>query len=75
MNPSFYIPKKHHTAQKMISIKDLSRKCDQFRNFLQIWSHWLRESLMENSIICAVSVNFSFLDIFRKYKKRTSLHL
>ena len=37
------------TAQKMkFSIKDFFRKCDQIRSFLRIWSHLLKESLMEN---------------------------
>ena len=30
-------------------IKDLSSKCDQIRSLLQIWSHLLEKSLMENS--------------------------
>ena len=39
------------TAQKMkFSIKDFSGKCDQIRSFLQIWSHLLKKSLMENFI-------------------------
>ena len=36
------------------SIKDFFGKCDQFRSFLQIWSHFLKKSLMENFIFCAV---------------------
>ena len=37
------------TAQKMkFSIKDFSRKCDQIRRKLRIWSHLLEKSLMEN---------------------------
>ena len=37
------------TAEKMkFSIKDLFSKCDQIRRFLQIWSHLLKKSLMEN---------------------------
>ena len=39
------------TAQKMkFSIKDFFGKCDQTRSFLQIWSHLLKNSLMENFI-------------------------
>ena len=46
-----------HTAQKMrFSIKDFCSKCDEIRSFLQIWSHLLEKSLMENFIFCAVSV-------------------
>ena len=43
------------TAQEMkFSIKDFLSKCDQIRNFLRIWSHLLKNSLMENFIFCAV---------------------
>ena len=43
------------TAQKMMfSIKDLSSKCDQIRKNLQIWSHLLEKSVIENFIFCAV---------------------
>ena len=43
------------TAQKMkFSIKDFFSKCDQIRRKLQIWSHLLKKSLMENFIFCAV---------------------
>ena len=44
------------TAQKMkFSIKNFFSKCDQIRSFLQIWSHLLKKSVMENFIFCAVS--------------------
>ena len=36
------------------SIKDFFSKCDQIRSFLEIWSHILKKSLMENFIFCAV---------------------
>ena len=36
------------------SIKDFSRKCDQIRRKLRIWSHLLEKSLMENFIFNAV---------------------
>ena len=43
------------TAQRMkFSIKDFFSKCDQIHSFLQIWSHFLKISLMENFIFCAV---------------------
>ena len=43
------------TAQKMkFSIKDFFSKCDQIRSFLQISSHLLKKSLMENFSFCAV---------------------
>ena len=42
-------------AQKMkFSIKDLFTKCDQIGRKLQIWSHLLKKSLIENFIFCAV---------------------
>ena len=44
-----------YTAQKMkFSIKDFFSKCDQIRRKLRIWSHLLKESLMENFIFCTV---------------------
>ena len=43
------------TAQKIkFSIKDFFSKCDQIRSFLLIWSHLLKNSLMENLFIFAV---------------------
>ena len=45
------------TAQKMkFSINDSFSKCDQIRSKLRIWSHLLKESLMENFIFCVVIV-------------------
>ena len=42
------------TAQKMkFFIKDFFSKCDEICNFLRIWSHLLKKSLMENFIFCA----------------------
>ena len=53
-----------NTAQKMkFSIKDFSSKCDQIRSFLQIWSHLLEKSLLENFIFVQKNIepvaNFS----------------
>ena len=45
------------TAQKTpkFSIKEFFSKCDQIRRFLRIWSHLLKESLMDNFIfLCSV---------------------
>ena len=43
------------TAQKMkFSIKDFFSKCNQIRRKLRTWSHFLKKSLMENFIFCAV---------------------
>ena len=45
------------TAQKIkFFIEDLLSQCDQIRRKLQIWSHLLKKSLMENFIFCAVLV-------------------
>ena len=45
------------TAQKMrFSIKDFFSKCDKIRCILQIWSHSLKKSVMENFIFCAVCI-------------------
>ena len=42
-------------AQKVkFLIKDFPSKCDQVHSFLLIWSHLLKESLMENSIFWTV---------------------
>ena len=49
------------TARKMkFSIKEFFSKCDQIRRMLRIWSHLLKNSLMENLIFCAVRANNSF---------------
>ena len=47
-----------YTAQKMkFSIKDFFNKYDQILMKLQIWSHLLKKSLMENFIFCAVLIS------------------
>ena len=46
---------KHHCTKKF-SVKDFFSKCDQIRNFLQIWSHLLKKYLMKNFIFCAVHI-------------------
>ena len=54
---NFMAGKYAYTKQKMrFSIKDFISKCDQIRSFLRIWSHLLKQSLMENFIFCAVLV-------------------
>ena len=42
--------------KRKFSIKDFLSKCDQILSFLQIWSHLLMKSLMENFIFCAVTI-------------------
>ena len=46
----------YDTAQKMkFSIKNFFSKSDQIRNFLRIWLHLLKKSLMENFIfLCSL---------------------
>ena len=56
------------SAQKMkFSIKDLFSKCDQIRNFLWIWSHLMKKSLIENFIFSAVVTG-----IWKKIKFQTT---
>ena len=45
------------------SIKNFFSKCDQIGSFLQIWSHLLKKSLMENFISYAVLTIFAKLFI------------
>ena len=40
--------------KQIFSIKDFFSQCDQIRRKLQIWSHLLKKSLMENFIFCDV---------------------
>ena len=47
--------KREDTAQKMkFSIKDFFSKCNQILSFLQIRSHLLKKSYMENFIFCVL---------------------
>ena len=51
-----------NTAQEMkFFIKDFFSKYDEICSFLQIWSHLLKKSLMENFIFCAVKLFFTLL--------------
>ena len=52
---------KHCTKKMKFSIKDFFSKCDQIISFLQIWSHLLKKSLMENFIFCALKVFDKFI--------------
>ena len=42
------------TQKKEFSMKHFFSKFDHIRRFLQIWSHILKKSLMENFIFCVV---------------------
>ena len=54
------------TTQRIrFSIKDFFSKCDQIHNDLRIWSHLLKNSLMEHFIFCAVYVqNWDYFNNF-----------
>ena len=39
-----------------LPVKDLLSKVDQIRSHPLIWSYLLKKSLMENFILCAVSI-------------------
>ena len=55
-------PHGSRTPQKIkFSIKDFFSKCDQIRNFLWIWSHLLKNSLMENFISGTVTFDCTHL--------------
>ena len=43
------------------SIKDFFSKCDQIHRKLQIWSHLLKKSLMENFTFCVVCITAPFV--------------
>ena len=47
--------KKYHCIKTMFSVRDSFSKCEQIFRKLQIWSHLLKKSLMENFISCAVN--------------------
>ena len=50
--------KENKDCSKMkFSMKDFFSKCDRICNFLQIWSHLLMKSIMENFIFCAVKMH------------------
>ena len=42
------------------SIKEFFSKCDQIRRKLQIWSHLLKKSLMQNFLFCAVNATRNY---------------
>ena len=61
----FETSKKYYTAQKNeFLFKDFFIKCDQIRRILQIWSHLLKKSLIENFIFMQCKI----LTVWAKYK-------
>ena len=57
------------TTQKMkFSIKDFFSKCEQIHRKLRIWSHFLKKSLMENFIFCALNlIHFKYFLWFSEF--------
>ena len=54
---------KGNTAQKIkCSITDFFSKCNQIRRKLRIWSHFLKKSLMQSFIFCAVKSCRVYID-------------
>ena len=54
------------------SIKDFFGNCDQIRWKSQIWSHFLKKTLMENFIFYAVSIAFKLLNYHQKFQDATT---
>ena len=58
-----------HTAQKMrFSIKNFCSKCDQIHDFLRIWLHLLKMTLLEKFIFLRGGVHIEN-DIYYKFMK------
>ena len=55
------------------SIKDFFSKCDQIHRKLRIWSHLLKQSLLENFIFCAVLIVFYIGSYDHSYKSNNQL--
>ena len=67
-----------HCTKMKFSIKDFFSKCDQICRKLRIWSHLLKNFLMENFIFCAVVATYfivSFLMTNLNHSKKTILFL
>ena len=71
MNTKWVKSGKKHCTKIKFSMIDFFSKCDQIRNFLQIWSHLLKKSFMVNFIFCAVTSvkddHKGFKDIINPY--------
>ena len=66
------------TAPKMkFSIKDFFSKCDEIHRKLQIWSHFLKESLMENffCVQCVLVLAIYHAKIFPRFSCFFLFHL
>ena len=59
-----------HCTEKKFFIKDFFSKYDRICSFLRIWSHFLKKSLMENLIFCAVlSYNCVKMFLYAQYDR------
>ena len=57
------------------SIKDFLSKYDQIRSFLQIWSHLLKKSLMENFILMKEMTSWVIVQFTVSKYNSTSLYV
>ena len=66
-----------HHPQWLLLTHPLHKKCDQIRRNLQIWSHLLKKSLMENFFFCAVFLvwGIAFLIIFTHLLSHIQIHV
>ena len=64
MNKDLFINTRGQCTKMKFTIKNIFSKCDQIGSFLQIWSHLVKKSVMENFIFCAVGV-FYTLELLR----------
>ena len=51
------------------SIKDFSSKCRQIRGKMEIWSHLVKKSFMENFIFCAVQGTLIIQSSYSKHQE------
>ena len=65
-----------HWTKNEVYIKYFFSKCDQIHSFLQMWSHLLKKSLLENFRFCAVIVSFGTnVNIMQKRINWFALHI
>ena len=62
------LPAEGVTIYTLFSIKNSFSKCDQILRNLRIWSHLLKESLMESFIFCGVQVMLHRIDSLPKHQ-------
>ena len=66
----------YHCTKNEFFIKEFFSKFDQIRSFLQIWSHLLRKSLMENFVFCPLlctDSSFPYFSDFASFFRRIKL--